>query len=662
MLTLVDVTKSIGDRVLFSAVNLTIGPQERIGIVGPNGSGKTTLMRLMAGQTPPEKGACQLQKRTRIGFLQQEVPKYTGKSVLEEMLAGHDRHDDLQRQIAEIEERLRNETDPAVQEQLAHRQGDLAHEFQNIGGYDMPARAQRILAGLGFKDGDHTRPTTEFSGGWLMRLALGRLLLLEPDLLLLDEPTNYLDLESVVWLESYLRNHRGSLLIASHDRVLLNNLSLRILEVALGSVTSYTGNYDEFIRAKEIRLEGLMATQKSQERERKQAQVFIDRFRYKNTKARQVQSRIKRLERMEKIELPQDQATLRFRLPPPPPVGRIVLELRNVAKAYGKQVVYEQLDLTIERGDRLVLVGPNGAGKSTLLKMIAGVLETDRGERVLDRRAKVAYFAQHQVEALTFSNTIFQELEQAAPRLLPEDIRRLMGRFLFSGDDVFKPIEVLSGGEKVRVALAKILADPPNLVLLDEPTSHLDIPSRDTLEEAFNEYEGAIVMITHDRHFIERLATRVIDVGGGTIRTHLGGYREFLEKKAAEEAASRDNGPEPVRETVAATPTPAQAPAPAKTKEQKRKEAEARNQRYRRVKPLQKEIAKIESELERMESDAAAMDAKLADPSFYEDRNGFEETFRKYNDLKAVIASKTQRWEELTVELEALDEEIGSAD
>jgi ATP-binding cassette subfamily F protein 3 len=661
VISLVDIAKSIGSRVLFENVSFQIGVSERIGLVGPNGSGKTTLLEILAERLEPDRGTLGRNKRASIGYLPQEVPRYADRTLIAEMLAGHEALDLARKRLDLLEEEMAATDDAQALEALSAEYGELERSFAEGGGYDLPGIAGQILGGLGFATDDFERPTAEFSGGWLMRLALGKLLLTRPDLMLLDEPTNYLDLHSVIWLEGYLKSYQGSIIVVSHDRALLNNVAQRILEIDQLTVVSYTGNYDDYMAARVLREEQLEAARRQQEREIKKTQLFIDRFRYKNTKARQVQSRIKLLEKTERIETASAQRSMRLRFPEPARSSRVQIELEEVWKSYGGPPVYTGIDLKIERGERIVLVGPNGAGKSTLMKILGGVLPIDRGTRRVGQGVSIAYFAQHQVDALDYRRSVLDELASAAPDLLNEQLRKLLGRFLFTADDVFKTIGVLSGGEKTRVALAKVLVAAPNLLLLDEPTSHLDIRSRDVLEEALGEYSGTVITISHDRHFIERLSTRVIEAGDGTVRSYLGGYADYVEKKAqqaAEQAAAQA-----AQNAASAPPEEGNdggaeaARRGRRTKEDRRREAERRQQKSRRLRPLKQSIATLEGEIEALQGEIDQLEQRMADPGFYEGASGFDETFRDYNAHKAVLASKTERWEELVTELEAMDED-----
>ncbi|MBN1826511.1 MAG: ABC-F family ATP-binding cassette domain-containing protein [Candidatus Eisenbacteria bacterium] len=658
MIALVGVEKGFAGRTLFSDVNLTVGVQERIGLIGPNGSGKSTLLGILAGRVEPDSGEVTRNRRATVGMLEQEVPRSGRRTLLEEMIAGHERLHGLEHRIRLLEEEMRGTDDPEELERLALRHGELQLLFEQGGGYDLPAEAKRILSGLAFRESDFDRPVSEFSGGWLMRLALARHLLTEPDLLLLDEPTNYLDLESVIWLDGYLRGYPGSLLVVSHDRTLLNNLVRRILEIDGGKVNAYTGDYDTYRRARAVRDEGLEAARRAQDRRIAQTERFIARYRADKRAAARVQSRIKQLEKMERVETAARTKQIRLRFPESPRSGRVVIELRGMRKAYGSLVIYDDTDFRIERGERLVLVGPNGAGKSTLLKVLAGVEGIDAGERVLGSNVAVAYYAQHQVDTLRYDRTALEEVGEAAPGLTPQNVRSLLGRFLFTGDDVHKKISILSGGEKSRVALAKLLVDPPNLLLLDEPTSHLDIPSRDVLIEALKEYGGSLVMISHDRHFIERLADRVVEVGGGGVRDHMGGYRDYLRRKEERGGEAPALGPEDA-EGAAEEGSGGRA----REREQKRREAEARNERYRRLKPVREERDRIVAEIAGLEERISGLEARMADESFYRAGGAsLEEAFKTHRELKAELEAKTERWEEVELRFEELEKEFGGGE
>ena len=491
LVSLSGVSKSHGAQHLFSDVSLQVSAGRRIAIVGSNGTGKTTLLEIITGEQDPDTGAVARGKDVVIGYLRQEVAESRGRSVLAEVLAGAGTVAGIGRRMTHIEQEMAEAgSGPDAETELAElmdEYGRLQHRFEQLGGWSIEAEARRILAGLGFAEGDAERDIGEFSGGWMMRVALARLLLANPDLLLLDEPSNHLDLASVEWLQGFLAEYAGAVILVSHDRDFINVVANRVAELARNSLTEYVGDYADFVEQRDIRLAELARHARVQGREVVRIERFIERFRYKKSKARQAQAKIKYLERMDRVVVPETRTkSIRFRFPQPIRSGRTVITLDGVTKRYGDHTVYDGLDLTLERGQKVALIGPNGAGKSTLLKILAGVLEFQSGDRQLGHNVQVAYFAQHQIEALDPRHTVLEELEEAAPRMTSGEQRRLLGAFLFSGADITKPVKVLSGGEQTRLALAKMLADPANLLCLDEPTNHLDIQSRDILEDALD--------------------------------------------------------------------------------------------------------------------------------------------------------------------------------
>jgi len=530
VIQLESVSKGYGGQTLFAGLSWTITSGERIGLVGPNGAGKTTLCRILAGAEEPDDGRVSRARNTTVGYLAQEVSMSGEQSVLGEALSGFDEVWQLEREMERVAAALAGA--PADGEALTARYGDLQHRFEALGGYRLETEARTILSGLGFKPGDVARPVAEFSGGWRMRVALARLLLLRPSLLLLDEPTNHLDLESLGWLESFLADYDGTVVVVSHDRYFLNRMVTSIADLTPAGLVLYPGDYDDFLVEREARRELLEAQARNQAKRIAEIERFIERFRYKASKARQVQSRIKMLDRVERIELSPEARHIRLAFPQPPRTGRRVAALVGVAKAYGDNVVYRGVDFEVERGEKVALVGVNGAGKSTLLKILAGALGFDAGERVLGTHVAVHYYAQHQLDALDVTRTMLEELEAVAPGLGQTRLRTILGAFLFSGDTVEKRIAVLSGGEKARVALAKMLVQPAALLCLDEPTNHLDLASREVLENALAGFPGTIVFISHDRYFINRIATRIVHVDHGVLTSYLGSYDDYLEALA----------------------------------------------------------------------------------------------------------------------------------
>src|SRR6201993_1719132 len=509
MLTISQVTKSFGADVLFEEVSLQVNRGDRLGLIGANGSGKSTLSSLILGRDDPDRGTIQLQRNARMGFLPQENAPVGEETVL---------------QLATLRDL---------------RTPDLAQSGTNSDpgetDFEREVKAKRVLSGLAFRTKDFDRPAKEFSGGWIMRAHLARLLVDEPDLLLLDEPTNHLYLETVVWLQKYLQTYSGALLLISHDRAFLNALVTRTVELDRQQLFFYAGNYDDFVAQKEARRSQQLAAYKNQQRQIDKLQTFIDRFGAKNTKAAQAQSKRKELARIERIEAPENEsAPIRFRFPQPSRSGARVTTLSHVSHAYGETKVYTDLNLEIERGQRTVLVGPNGAGKSTLLKLIAGVIPVQAGRRELGYNVELGYFSQHRVEMFDLSRAVLAEASDVSKPVPEQTVRSQLGAFLFSGDNVFKPVSVLSGGEKSRLALAKLLLDPPNFLLMDEPTTHLDMASIEALVQALKQYEGTLLFVSHDVHFIRSIATSVLHVQPGQIRFYPGGYDYFLEKIAVD--------------------------------------------------------------------------------------------------------------------------------
>jgi ATP-binding cassette subfamily F protein 3 len=613
MLTLSEISKSYGPRTLFENVSLQINREDRIGLVGPNGAGKSTLFSLILNEESPDTGTVSLYKNISLGHLPQESAPAGNETVLE--LA------------------------------MADAQQDDAT------GYELEPKAKRILSGLSFREKDFNRPLREMSGGWVMRAHLARLLTMEPDLLMLDEPTNHLDLESLQWFQEYLRHYPGAVLMISHDRNFLNELVTYILEIRHGKLIRYRGNYDEYVVQREAADERLAAAYKNQQREIAHMMEFVERFRAKNTKAAQAQSKLKQIERMEKIEAPlADEKKIKFHFPQPQRSGLKVITLKDVHHAYGANVIYRGIEFQAERDQRTVLVGPNGAGKSTLLKILAGVLPVQSGERILGHNVKSGYYSQYRIDMLQPDRTVLEEGLDTPQRVREEFVRTVLGCFLFRGDDVFKKVSVLSGGEKSRLALVKLLLDPPNLLLMDEPTTHLDMAGIDALIGALQQFKGTVIFISHDVYFIRALSNHVVRVDAGRLTHFPGGYQYYLDKSAAISAqAGLTAGHAPV---VAAAPIPA-ATGP-KSKDQKRKEAEERQARYRERKARETEVAKLEAEVLQLETRQKELAAELESPATYEKPGHAMVLNRELLEVADRLKSLSQQWEQAAEKLEEI--------
>jgi len=639
------VSKGYGGQSLLREVSWRIGRGERIGLCGPNGTGKTTLCRILAGVEDPDAGRVHHDTGVTVGYLPQEVGASLAGTVLAEALSGFG---EVWRLEAELERLAALMAAEDAGAELTERYGEVQHRFEALGGYRLEAEAKIILGGLGFASADAHRSLGEFSGGWRMRAALARLLLLRPDLLLLDEPTNHLDLESLAWLEGFLSSYAGSVVVVSHDRYFLNRMVTSIAEMADGAVTLYMGDYDHYLVEREARHALLEARQRNQAKRVAEIERFIDRFRYQATKARQVQSRVKMLEKVERIEVSASARRIHFAFPQPPRSGRVTARLRDVHKAYGDNVVYAGVDFAVERGERVALVGVNGAGKSTLLKMLAGLLPFDRGERTLGANVFVHYYAQHQLDALDPARTVLEELEHADPTSPVQRLRSILGSFLFSGDQVDKRISVLSGGEKARVALAKMLVRPAALLCMDEPTNHLDLVSKEVLEEALAGFTGTIVFISHDRYFINRIATEVVEVDRGRLTRHLGNYDDYLARKERS-GAGPTAPPRVARAREFTGPVSKSSQRPPQKKGQPRKALD------REIKAITARLKAVETQISTMERRLEEISLSLADPDLYRDGERARQIARARKDAEGQVAWLMKEWEDLSAQLAATD-------
>jgi ATP-binding cassette subfamily F protein 3 len=654
-----NVAKYFQGKALFEQLNLNVHRGDRVGIVGPNGAGKSTLLGMMEGVIEPDKGEVTVEKKMSIGVLHQQIIEASDGPILEEVMNVSDRLRQIKKRLRELEVDLGKATqDSENAKDFLEEHGRLLNEFEQLGGYSLEARATKTLQGLGFSSDDWNRRWSEFSGGWRMRVALAKILLSEPDALLLDEPTNHLDLESLLWVEQYLADFRGALVIVSHDRAFLNKLVNRVVEVDAGRVITCSGNYDEHERTKEAQQEILVASYKNQQEKIKRIQKFIDQNRVKARTASRAQSRLKMLDKIEKIDLPTKPKRVKFTFPQPQASGRRVLEITGLVKKFAFKTVYDGFDFKIDRGEKIGLVGPNGAGKSTLLKIMAGVLPFDDGEVQFGHNVKAGYFAQHQSESLNSELTVLLEAYSVAPAVTEQEVRNVLGAFLFSGDDVFKKVKVLSGGEKSRLALTKILLSPPNFLLMDEPTNHLDIPSCEILEEGLRKFTGSVVLITHDRKLMNSVCTGILEIHDATGDFYPGNYDDYQFKKnlMSKESLGLHTGSEytsPVNINV----DPISVNKDLK-KDKKRRDAQMRQALYKKIGPIKEQIEKIEADLEKKEIRSREIQDFIADPKNYDDKESFLAVLTEEPIISKEVSELEEKWEKLHSELEAFETEF----
>ncbi len=653
MVLLDNVSISFGGNPLFRGLSWRVGDRDRVGLVGPNGCGKTTLLKLIRNEIDLDEGQVTATKGTTYGYLPQEELTLSGRTLLDEVLSVFEHVLDMETRMRELEHRMSDLGSAGTPESVAECEkvmaeySDVQHRFEAEGGFVIETRALEVLAGLGFSNEDQHRMTEEFSGGWQMRIALAKLLLEEPTVLLLDEPTNHLDLESIIWLEEYLESYPGAVVLVSHDRSFLDRVVTRISDLTSIGINDYTGGYTAFLAQRDKQRDVIMATRKQEERRIAHLQTFVDKWKGDKKKANLVRSREKMIKRIELTEVPTVQKGIHFDFPQPERGGAVTVSLSGIKQAYGSRVIFDGIDVEVLRGERLALVGLNGAGKSTLMKVIAGKLPILAGERKLGHNVSIQYFSQDPAKDLNMENTVLGELETVASDAMRPRLRTMLGAFLFRGSDIDKKVRVLSGGEKSRLGFAKMLLRPANFLLLDEPTNHLDVASREVLERALSEYTGTICFVSHDRAFMNAIATKVLEVKPGSLRYYHGTYQDYLwakEREAAEAAEEEQSRAKKGKQAAAKKSAKARGP---KSKEQKRKEARERQKRSGRKQSRREERQATLKEIETSETRLEELDILLADPAVYSDGEKAKLLVTEQRALRERVEELYARWAEL---------------
>ena len=625
---------------LFTDISFMIREKDRIGLVGKNGAGKTTLIRLLCGLEQPYKGDVIMSDDVTIGYLPQEKNVHSTKTVLDEAMTAFEEYYEIERQLAKLQDELSNREDyeSASYQRLCEKMSHLNERLAIMGGHSIEGEAEQILIGLGFDHNDMNRQMNEFSNGWQMRVELAKILLRKPKLLLLDEPTNHLDIESIQWLEGFLKNYYGSIFMVSHDRAFLDHITIRTIEISCGKIYDYKCSYSEFIERREERIDIQKAAYDNQQREIKEIEAFIERFRYKATKAKQVQSRVKQLEKMDVVQIDdQDKSAMHFKFPPAPHSGKVTLELNNVSKSYGEKNILNNINLLIPRGEKIAFVGRNGEGKSTLSKIIAGVLDYE-GEVKLGHEVQIGYYAQNQQDMLDPDKTVFETLDDVATGDMRVKVKSLLGAFLFSGEAIEKKVKVLSGGEKARLSLAKMLLFPTNLLILDEPTNHLDMLSKDILKSALLQFDGTLIIVSHDRDFLQGLTNKVYEFRKPNIKEYIGDIYDFLEEKKMKELddLNKKQKSQPITEN---------------TVSQGKLDYELKKQNDREIKRIEREIKKIEEQIETLENEIAEMDNIMSSPDEHPDVNLNNDWYNLYGEKKNKLQALMEQWEEKAMSL-----------